>query len=271
MQDNTPQPTALSFTIMPQQLSLANKVEIVIFCLLLVATLVLTGLLKLYYRHLPEQPLNVLVRLQAYWNMLILPLNVALTLPVIWRLATGLPWPIWAAELVSFLIAVFTSHIAILIVAVAVLKLLLATHFSWVFSQNPVQLGHYVLGTTAVLAYAPNLAYNCWLLWVQGRSNTNTISFLVGSAENQVGINFNRAFVLVWLLIGLVMTGLVVFWIPVYLKKAHSADSIRNRDIYCTIYNVLHNKIPKLVLLGTAGNPNLKTVVKFLVINRTFC
>ena len=66
-----------------QQLSLADKVNIVIFSLLLVATIVLASLLQLYYRHLPEQQLNVLVRLQAHWNLLVLPLNVALTLPVI--------------------------------------------------------------------------------------------------------------------------------------------------------------------------------------------
>ena len=66
-----------------QQLSLADKVNIVIFSLLLVATIVLASLLRLYYRHLPEQQLNVLVRLQAHWNLLVLPLNVALTLPVI--------------------------------------------------------------------------------------------------------------------------------------------------------------------------------------------
>ena len=66
-----------------QQLSLADKVNIVIFSLLLVATIVLATLLQLYYRHLPEQQLNVLVRLQAHWNLLVLPLNVALTLPVI--------------------------------------------------------------------------------------------------------------------------------------------------------------------------------------------
>ena len=66
-----------------QQLSLADKVNIVIFSLLLVATIVLATLLQLYYRHLPEQQLNVLVRLQAHWNLLVLPLDVALTLPVI--------------------------------------------------------------------------------------------------------------------------------------------------------------------------------------------
>ena len=66
-----------------QQLSLADKVNIFIFSLLLVATIVLASLLQLYYRHLPEQQLNVLVRLQAHWNLLVLPLNVALTLPVI--------------------------------------------------------------------------------------------------------------------------------------------------------------------------------------------
>ena len=66
-----------------QQLSLADKVNIVIFSLLLVATIVLASLLQLYYRHLHEQQLNVLVRLQAHWNLLVLPLNVALTLPVI--------------------------------------------------------------------------------------------------------------------------------------------------------------------------------------------
>ena len=136
-----------------------------------------------------------------------------------------------AAELVSFAIAIMSSHIIILVVAITVTKLLLVTHFSWVFSQDPEQLGHNILGTTAVLAYVPNLAYNLWLLWVQGRSNTNTISFLVGSTENQVGINFNRTYVLVWLLIGFVLTFLVVYWIPVYLKRAHSADSIRNTEI----------------------------------------
>ena len=52
-----------------QQLSLADKVNIVIFSLLLVATIVLATLLQLYYRHLPEQQLNVLVRLQAHWNL----------------------------------------------------------------------------------------------------------------------------------------------------------------------------------------------------------
>ena len=80
--NDTPVSTAMSSTL-AQQLSLAEKVNIAIFSLLLMATLVLGGLLQLFYIRRPEQQLNVLVRLQAHWNLLVLPLNVALTLPVI--------------------------------------------------------------------------------------------------------------------------------------------------------------------------------------------
>ena len=248
--NDTPVSTAMSSTL-AQQLSLAEKVNIAIFSLLLMATLVLGGLLQLFYIRRPEQQLNVLVRLQACSEQLVLPLNVALTLPVLWHLVTRQHWHILTAEAVSFVISLLASQIVILTVARSVTKLLLVTHFSWVFSQDPRQLTCLILSVTTILAFLPNLAYNLWLLWAQGRSNNNTVSYLVGSTEHQVGINFGRTYVLVWLLISLVMACLVVFWIPVYLKKAHNADSIRDIEKHTYPCYVKHCDTSLRVLRGT--------------------
>ena len=198
-----------------------DSVNTALFSTLLLATLLLAGILHLYYRHRLDNQANVLVILQSYLVLTVLAANVTNILPLLVCLTTGKPWSYLPSELIAMAVNVLICLLILLTVGSSIIKLFLVTHFSWWFTLDPHQL-----------ALFPNLAFILWIIFVHNGCSNAIVCYLVGSREEQFEINFGRIYFLVWLLISLLLAALVVFGIPIYLKRAHTTAAVRNGN--CT-------------------------------------
>jgi hypothetical protein len=104
------------------------------------------------------------------------------------------------------------------------------THFNWIFTQDPQNLARCALSVAAILAFVPNVIIMLGNLSEQHMSSNLLTRFLIGYTEVNFEINFLVIYFMVWLLISLVLTAIIVFGIPVYLRKIHSISAIRNRE-----------------------------------------
>ena len=202
-----------------------KAVHLLIFLLLLLASLVLTWLLRLYHRHRPD--LNVLVLLHTHLVHTVLAANLAIILPVLGRLTADQPLPHVAAELATMAINGLVCLLVVLTAASSLVKLLLVTNFDLVFAKDPQQLASHMLVLSTGVALLPNLAYTLWSLAVCRVSSNSTVSYLAGSKESQEGINFSWVYLVLWVLVSLAMASLVVFGIPLYLNRIHTTTAIR--------------------------------------------
>ena len=209
-----------------------DSVNTALFSTLLLATLLLAGILHLYYRHRLDNQANVLVILQSYLVHTVLAANVTNILPLLVCLTTGKPWSYLPSELIAMAVNVLICLLILLTVGSSIIKLFLVTHFSWWFTLDPHQLARHVLGAAVSLALFPNLAFILWIIFVHNGCSNAIVCYLVGSREEQFEINFGRIYFLVWLLISLLLAALVVFGIPIYLKRAHTTAAVRNGN--CT-------------------------------------
>ena len=125
------------------------------------------------------------------------------------------------------LIVALASQLVITTVANSIIKVLLVTHFGWIFSLDPQQLARQVLGTAVSLALSPNLAFTLWVLVAHCRSSNFYVAYLTGDTTKVHEINFGRTYLLLWVMVSIILAALVVFGIPFYLKRIHNPSAIR--------------------------------------------
>ena len=209
-----------------------NRINLSIFSTILLATILMGMIMSKYNRQRPLNQLNVLILLQAYLADTLSAINLALTLAVLIRITMG-PLSRTVAELIMMLINALVCLLIILTVASSTTKLLLVANFGLVFSLDPHKLARQILGVAAILAFLPNMAFTLWVKLSQRNCCSSiTTAYFTGYQDEQPGISFGTSYVLIWLLVSLILLGLVVFGIPLYLKRAHYSLAIRKKKMF---------------------------------------
>jgi hypothetical protein len=182
-----------------------------------------------------ELQVTVLVFLQGYLIHAALALNLIYLLPLILFYITRQPWPLPAAELVSVAIYMLICLVIILTVASSIIKLLLVMSFNWIFVQDPEQLALRVLVVSAILAIVPNLIFTLIIILVHHECSSAAACILMGFGDESCQLNLNRVYFLTLLAVSVCLAVTVVFGIPIYLKRVHTATSIRyGRNVMCS-------------------------------------
>ena len=211
--------------------SVTDHMSWAVFSILLLATILMAIILAVHNHHKHYDQLNVLVLLQTYLIDTIPALNSAIILPVLVRLTAG-PVSRTSAEICNMMMYVFVDLIIILTVASSSLKLLLVAKFGLVFSQEPQKLAGYVLGAVISAALLPNLAFTLWVLLSQGNCCSSiTTAYFTDYQGIHPSISFSTVYMLLCLLVSLILLVLVVFGIPVYLKRTHTSLAIREKNM----------------------------------------
>ena len=104
--------------------TMEDQLNLIIFSLLLLTSLLLARILELYNQQRPDSQLNVLVLLQTHLTSVLPAINLNIILPVLVRLAAG-PLSTAVAELTIMLLYVLVSLVVVLTVASSIIKLLL--------------------------------------------------------------------------------------------------------------------------------------------------
>ena len=104
--------------------TMEDQLNLIIFSLLLLTSLLLARILELYNQQRPDSQLNVMVLLQTHPTSVLPAINLNIILPVLVRLAAG-PLSTAVAELTIMLLYVLVSLVIVLTVASSIIKLLL--------------------------------------------------------------------------------------------------------------------------------------------------
>jgi hypothetical protein len=209
----------------------SDKINIILFTFLLVTTLAMAIILHLYRRHLHDGQQNVLVLLQNYLIDCILLFTLSMIIPVLIRLTIG-PMSFIIAEIFMMIIYVKVCLLIIVTAASSIIKLLLVAKFGLIFSLDPQQLAVTSLGVAIILAFLPNILFTCWILLGQNQcASTITVAYFMNNEHVESRISLGTIYLLLCLLFSLILLVLVVFWIPQYLRRAHSSVAIREGNV----------------------------------------
>ena len=104
--------------------TMEDQLNLIIFSLLLLTSLLLARIFKLYNQQRLDSQLNVMVLLQTHLTSVLPAINLNIILPVLVRLAAG-PLSMAVAELTIMLLYVLVSLVIVLTVASSIIKLLL--------------------------------------------------------------------------------------------------------------------------------------------------
>lgn len=208
-------------------LNVMDWANVILFIMLLAATIVLAIILKLFQHHKPADQRNILVLLQSYLSDALLAFNLSMIIPVLICQTAG-PMSRITAELIMLTIYVLACFIIILTAASSLIKLLLVVKFNLVFSVDEQKLAKMVLYLTTCAALLPHLAFTLLNIFALLKPCKSTVvAYFMGNPDVKAGWCTGTIYLLVILAICFILLGLVVFWIPVYLKQAHNNTAIR--------------------------------------------
>jgi hypothetical protein len=167
---------------------------------------------------------TVFVLLQSYLVHASLFANASYILPVLTVLVSSPPWSHvaaeLAAELASLVVNVLICLVIILTAVGSIFKLLLVTHFNWMFSQDHERLAVHALMAAVILASAPQGIVIIWVFTTNDKCSNMIACYLMNCREEYFQLSFNRVYVLVWIVSSIVLATVVVFGIPVYLQES---------------------------------------------------
>jgi hypothetical protein len=207
----------------------SNNINLFLFTFLLITTIVMAVILHFYNRHRHGDQLNVLVLLQTYLTDSVLLFTLSMIIPVLIRLTIGSMSHI-LAEVFMMIIYITVCLLIILTAANSLMKLLLVTNFGLIFGTDPRKLAWLTLMMAILLACLPNMFFTSWVIFVRKQcASTITVAYFMNYESVESRISLGAIYMLICLLISLLLLGLVVCWIPRYLKKAHSSVAIRKR------------------------------------------
>jgi hypothetical protein len=207
-----------------------TQAHLAFFSVLFLASLLMTLALKAYHnQNQLELEHNILLLLQARLTATLPAIVMTTTLLSFVRLSAG-PLPYAAAEVALMIVYMLICHLILLMIASSALQLMLVANFGLVFSLDPQQCTHHVVAAAATMAILPNLAFTAISLRNGSCCSSSTVAYMMGGHEGkQFGLSPATAHMMAWLVLSLILILLVVLGIPVYLKKAHSSLSIRNK------------------------------------------
>ena len=167
-----------------------------------------------------DRQLNVLLLLQSHMVHIILAINMVSILPSL-SVSAGQLLPHSVAEFISMAIGTLVCLLVILTASPAPLSSssCMFTHFGPVFALDPQQLAWHILCVGGSLRLIHNLVFTLRVLLVFVKASNPVVSYFVGARDDQNGISFSRFYILPWLSVSLILALLVVYGIPVYLKR----------------------------------------------------
>jgi len=139
--------------------------------------------------------------------------------------------------------------IAQLFLAISVNKLLLVTHFSWIFCWDPSQLGRIIISIAMIVAFLPCTAA-CIYQTTQNHIMGNMAAYLSGRTfQTTQGINVLTAYLMLWALLAFCMLIFTLLYIPHYLEKQRLSQAIQAGEA-----NVIKKGVNlKRILIGSLG------------------
>jgi len=94
------------------------------------------------------------------------------------------------------------------------------------FSKNPNQLGHLIVGLAMVVAFLP-----CGTTFVfntsQGQLSSNIAAIMTRLPYNTKKLSFQESYFVLWAILTALMLGVALICIPYHLKKQKAAKNIQ--------------------------------------------
>ena len=153
------------------------------------------------------------------------------------------------AQVLACLQAALGCTIAQLFLAISINKLLLVTHFSWIFCWDPSQLARIITLITMIVAFLPCTAV-CIYQTTQNHIMGNMAAYLSGRTfQTTQGINVLTAYLMLSALMAFCMVIFTLLYIPHYLEKQKKSQAIQTGEA-----NVIKKGVNlKRILLGLLG------------------
>ena len=130
------------------------------------------------------------------------------------------------AQIISCIGNAIGSLLCELATAMSLFKILLVTNFSMIFPYDPNQLGFSVFRIAAALAFLPSASI-CAYQTYMGQMMTNSLGYLIKSANYPLGIPYITFYVIFWTVLCMAMMSFALVYIPYYIKKNLNSNSIQ--------------------------------------------
>ena len=158
------------------------------------------------------------------------------------------PMPFYLAQLVTTLVWNAVNCLCILSCSISLFKMLLVTHFDWIFNRNPELLGKIMLILNIIAGVIPNSVLFIYHS-INGAKVAPVVAYLYGEQTEDSDVSVMQKYGIFWLVssVGMLMTATV--FIPKYVKR-HQLSAIllvENREEAVKSINLAR------VLLGSSG------------------
>jgi hypothetical protein len=127
------------------------------------------------------------------------------------------PMPFYMGQLITTLVWSASNIICILGCCISLIKMLFVTNFDLIFEQNPESLGRKLFCLSLLAGAVPNCLI-CIHSLAQGTIVTPAAAYYVGEKWNGTNIVPMQLYGAIWFMIGIVMLGTSVVFIPYYSK-----------------------------------------------------
>jgi hypothetical protein len=110
--------------------------------------------------------------------------------------------------------------------AISVTKILLVTHFHWIFPVDPSQLGGVIILIAVIVAFLPCAAV-CTYETLEGSLVTNSAGYLAGVTYCHHGMSFLHKLLMFWMLLAFFTLLLTLLYIPHHLEHQGISQAIQ--------------------------------------------
>jgi hypothetical protein len=129
----------------------------------------------------------------------------------------------------SFVVAQINMSLIIaqgcMFIALSVVKILLVTNFSWIFSFDPNQLGQKIIYIATAVAILPCLGF-CFYKTIHGEVMTNMVASAANMPYCYQKLSFLQAYLIFWALLAFVTLFLTLLFIPHHLQTHVNSQAI---------------------------------------------
>ena len=126
--------------------------------------------------------------------------------------------PFYLAQLVTTLVWNAVNCMCILSCSISLFKMLLVTHFDWIFNQNPELLGKIMLILNIIAGVIPNSVLFIYHS-INGAKVAPVVAYLYGEQTEDSYVSVMQKYGSFWLVFSLGMLVTSVVFIPTYAKR----------------------------------------------------
>jgi len=181
----------------------------------------------LTFRKMPLMETSGITVLFSFNIELINILNHVISIPIMFVVAFS-HFNFVIAQIIVCLHFALACILAVIFLAITIYKLLLVTHFSWIFSLDPIKLGKIIKVIAIAVGIIPCAAITLYQT-VKGQMG-NMAAYLAGINYISQGINILLVYLIFWTLLGFFTLIFTLIYIPHYLKRQRTSQSIQTGE-----------------------------------------